>query len=340
MKTKIIPALTLAAVLLMPQSTLGYTAKSGDTYWKIAKSYGVSLTDLLSSNGKTEKSVLNIGDTVLIPGIDVHIVKAGDTYWKIAKNYGIPFEILLKINGATEQSMLYTGQTVRLKDYNANSAPYVTYSAYYIKEGDTLWTLSEKFGVPYAELCAANKTVNSANLYEGQKIIYPVHHIPETAHKDGCGEYLNWSDAAQYLVPIGAEFTITDFYSGISFGAKRTIGAAHADCEPLTSNDTAKMKKIWGGSFSWQSRPVLVACGGRVLAASAASYPHAGCDAAPAGAWTSWRSGDYGAGENYDYVKGNNYDGHFDLYFHGSTSHNTGQINANHEKNIKIAAGL
>ena len=100
------------------------------------------------------------------------------------------------------------------------------------------------------------------------------------------------------------------------------------------------MKEIWGGALSWQSRPVLVNIGGRVLAASAASFPHAGVDSAPACAYVSWRSGDWGAGENYDYVKGNNFDGHFDLYFHGATSHNTGQINAAHEKNIKTAAGL
>ena len=339
MKPKKLLVLLSATALFLPQSAACYTAKSGDTYWKIAKSHGTDLQSLLSANKKTEASVLQIGDTVLIPGEDVHIVKAGDTYWKLSKEYGIPFKELLKINGADENTGLYIGGVIKLRGEDAKE-PYITYETYCIKSGDTLWSLSEKLGVPYAELCEVNKNINGANLYIGQKITYPVHHIPETAHKDGCGEYLDWSGAAQYLVPIGAEFTITDFYTGESFKAKRTLGANHADCEPLSKEDTAKMKKIWGGALSWQSRPVLVNIGGRTIAASAASFAHAGCDDAPAGAYVSWRSGDWGAGENYDYVKGNDFDGHFDLYFHGSTSHNTGKINANHEKNIKIAAGI
>ena len=340
MKFKLIPAFALSAMLAVPQGVLGYTAKSGDTYWKIAKSHGASLQSLLLANGKTENSVLNIGDTVLLPGIDVHIAKEGDTYWKIAKNYGISFETLLGINNAGENSMLYIGQIVRLKSFDSGTEPYVTYTSYYIKSGDTLWTLSEKFGVPYDELCEVNKKVDAANLYSGLKITVPVHHVPEIPHPDGCGEYLDWQNAARYIVPIGKIFTVTDFYTGQKFTVKRTLGANHADCEPLSSSDTAVMKKIWGGAFSWQSRPVLITCDGRTLAASAASFPHAGNDAAPAGKWTSWRSGDYGSGENYDYVKGNNFDGHFDLYFKGCTSHNTGKTNESHEKNIRIAAGI
>ena len=189
MKIKKIPALLAAALLFLPQSAHGYTAKSGDTYFKIAKAHGTDLQSLLSANGKTDKSILNVGDTVLIPGIDVHIVKAGDTYWKIAKYYGISFKELLKINGADENSWLSVGQVIKLNGAE-NSDPYITYETYYIKAGDTLWSLSQKFGVPYAELCAANKTVDSLNLYSGLRITVPVHHIPETAHKDGCGEYL------------------------------------------------------------------------------------------------------------------------------------------------------
>jgi len=54
------------------------------------------------------------------------------------------------------------------------------------------------------------------------------------------------------------------------------------------------------------------------------AMPHAGNDSAPGGVWTSWRSGDYGAGTNYDYIKGNGIDGHFDIHFYNSTRHKDG----------------
>ena len=119
MKKKFI-ALTLSlSALFLPQSVGCYTAKSGDTFWKIAKAHGVSLQSVLSANGKTEQSVLEIGDTVLIPGEDVHIVKSGDTYWKLSKEYGISFKELLSLNGADENTGLFVGQVIKLKGEDA-----------------------------------------------------------------------------------------------------------------------------------------------------------------------------------------------------------------------------
>lgn len=396
MKFKKTHAAILAAAVLAGSTlpTHAYTAKNGDTYWKIAQSYGVSLDTLLKVNGND--TLLNAGDNVLIPGIDVHIaaagdtywkiaskyginfytllainnaneasglnlgqavmlsgkthtVKSGDTYWKIAQSYGVDFYELLALNSATEASWLSVGQTV-LIPANASSKPavsssgtepYITYQAYTVEQGDTLWTLAEKFAIPYTELCSANKMNDSTLIYAGMKLTIPVHHVPVTSTVSSKhGEYLDWWTQAQYVVPIGAVFQVVDFRTGKAFNAKRTTGANHADCEPLTAADTAAMKAVWGGVFSWNTRSVLIKYNGRTIAASAASYEHAGNENAAGGAWTDWRSGDYGAGYNYDWVKGNNYNGHFDIHFKNSTTHNTGAVSASHQANIKTAAGL
>ena len=333
-------AVIIAALIVgLSVPCAAYTAQKGDSYWKISKSYGTDFSELLKVNKKTAESVLNIGDAVLIPGIDAHIAKGGDTYWKIAKKYNISFSKLLEINNADASSELDIGQVVYLTQTEP-AEPWVSYTTYKIKSGDTLWGLAEKYGIPCAELCGANKMSENTVLYIGMSINVPVHHVPETPRiSEKYGEYLDWWTQAQYVVPTGAEFTVADFYTGKSFMAKRTTGANHADCEPLTSSDTAAMKKIWGGAFSWSARPVLIHYNGRVIAASAASYEHGGNENAAGGAWTSWRSGDYGAGYNYDWVKGNDYNGHFDIHFLNSTTHNTGKISEEHQKNIKIAAG-
>lgn len=344
MKTKKLTALVAAAtVALSTTSAHAYTAQKGDSYWKISQKYEVSFTDLLKVNGKEETSGLNVGDNVLIPGIDVHIVKSGDTYWKISKKYNIDFDELLLLNGADSTSWLNIGQVVYLKGKKTetnSSEPWISYNTYTTESGDDLWTLSQKFGIPYTELCEVNSMGDNTVLYAGTKLKVPVHHVPETARvSDLYGEYLDWWTQAQYVIPIGTEFTVKDFYSGKTFRAKRTTGANHADCEPLTASDTSKMKAIWGGAFTWDTRPVIVIAGGRYIAASAASYEHGGNENAAGGLWTSWRSGDYGAGYNFDWVKGNNFNGHFDIHFLNSTAHNTGKISTSHQKNIKIAAG-
>ncbi|HAE91511.1 MAG TPA: peptidoglycan-binding protein LysM, partial [Tissierella sp.] len=113
----------------------------------------------------------------------------------------------------------------------------------------------------------------------------------------------------------------------------------HADCETLTKEDTDIMKSIWG-DFSWTRRPAIVEYNGRKIAASVTFMPHAGLDSVAGGVVTNNRSGGYGRGINFDYIKGNGIDGHFDIHFAGSTRHMDGKQDNEHQKMIKIAAGI
>jgi hypothetical protein len=168
-----------------------------------------------------------------------------------------------------------------------------------------------------------------------------VHNIPvKSTPGSKYGEALDWWTEAQYFIPAGSDFEVLDFYTGKSFQARRTTGANHADCETLSVEDTKKMKEIWGGSFSWNSRPVLIMFNGRKIAASMSAMPHAGNDSAAAAVWTNWRSENYGPGLNFDWIKNNGIDGHFDIHFLNSTAHKDGKINARHQENVRKAAGL
>lgn len=146
---------------------------------------------------------------------------------------------------------------------------------------------------------------------------------------------------------LNSTATVVDFYTGISFKVLRSYGTGHADVEPLTYEDTLIMKGIWekherlanGVVNYWARRPVLILINGRKLAASATAALHAGLDSAADGAYVIWRSGDYGPGINYDRVKGNGADGHFDIHFLNSVRHKDGQVDAEHQAMIKIAAG-
>ena len=47
-------------------SNVTYTVKSGDTLYKIANNYGVTVQELMNLNNLAT-TLLNIGDTILIP---------------------------------------------------------------------------------------------------------------------------------------------------------------------------------------------------------------------------------------------------------------------------------
>ena len=333
--------------IIVPSNT--YTVQKGDSYYLIAKKCGVSLSSLLEANNAMDDSTIYQGQKIKIPDTasdKIHKVQKGDTYWIISQKYGVELKELLSLNNASENTVLYIGDTVKIPTSSTTppqtgttDKPYVTYTTYTVKSGDTLWNIALDQKIPYAELLETNSLTESSKIYVGMSLKIPVHHIPVKDAPQGYGELLEWFTEAQYVIPINTDFKIVDLESGKSFNARRTIGSGHADCEPLTANDTAIMKEIWGGNLNWNKRSVLVKLGGRTIAASAAGMMHAGNDGAKGGEWTSWRSDNYGAGTNYDYIKGNDAHGHFDLHFYKSIGHSSGTENATHQKNVLKSAG-
>lgn len=329
-----------------------YTVQKGDTYWIISQKLGVSIQKLMSINNANQNTIINIGQLITVPQTTVHTVKAGETYWLISKAYGVDFNELLSLNGANEKSYLNIGQQIKIpgaasstvitpQQPTTSTKPYITYTNYTVQKGDILWNIANKFGITLAELLKANNLNESSWANIGDILKIPVHNIPvKSTPAPKYGEALDWWTEAQYVIPVGTNFEVVDFATGKSFKARRTTGANHADCETLTLADTKIMKEVWGGNFSWTSRPMVIKVNGRKVAASMSSMPHAGNDAAAVAVWTSWRSEGYGAGTNFDWIKNNGINGHFDIHFLNSTTHNTGEINVKHQQNVKIAAGI
>ena len=127
-------------------------------------------------------------------------------------------------------------------------------------------------------------------------------------------ERLDWFNGGKYVIPNGAVFQIKDVSTGLIFSARRQSGGNHMDAEPLTAEDTAILKKINGGTFSWRRRAVLVKYNGYVYAASIYSEPH---------------------GTNT--ILDNNFDGQFCLHFYGSKTHGTDRVDADHQKCVEQA---
>lgn len=147
-----------------------------------------------------------------------------------------------------------------------------------------------------------------------------------------------WFGNVNSFIPRGADIKILDINSGEYIDMNRSYGSNHADCEALTAADTAKLKSVIGGSWTWTRRPVVVFYDGYAIPASLAPYPHAGNDKAKATAYTSWRSGGYGGGANLDAVKNNSMNGVVDIHFLGSKTHGSNRVEPKHQATVKAAA--
>lgn len=299
----------------------------GDTLGNIAYRHQITVEQLKLANHLPSDMIL-VGQTLYIPPrSDIYTVKAGDVLWKIAADHSVTIQTIMNASNLPTTDLLIgqkllipkttTEQTEQAKPSSGTDKPWVEKIRYQVAKGDTPWTISIAHGIPMSEFLQVNGLSETAYLQIGQTVQIPVHHIPKTAVAGSSfGEYLDWFEAVQYLFPINAVAKVTDFQTKKAFMVKRTIGASHSDTEPLTSADTATIKSIWGGDFSWSVRPVIVEVDGRRIAASMSSMPH-----------------------SIEYITDNQFTGHFDIHFLNSLRHKDNLIDPDHQEAIKIAAG-
>ena len=136
-----------------------------------------------------------------------------------------------------------------------------------------------------------------------------------TARQAHYGKLTPWKEAER-IISRKSVCRVTDLETGLSFNVQRRAGSHHADMQPLTKADTAIMKKVYQGNWSWRRRAVLVAKDGQVLAGSMHGMPHGG-----------------------DGIPDNDFSGHFCIHFLDSTTHGSNQVDPDHQWMIYKAAG-
>jgi len=88
-------------------------------------------------------------------------------------------------------------------------------------------------------------------------------------------EFTHW-DEARNIFAVGLTAKVYDIHTGISYNVRSFSNGRHADVETVTQEDTALMKRTFGGVWSWAVRPVWVTVNGRTMAASINGMPHGG----------------------------------------------------------------
>ncbi|MBQ8554741.1 MAG: SH3 domain-containing protein [Clostridia bacterium] len=138
-------------------------------------------------------------------------------------------------------------------------------------------------------------------------------------------EKIDWfTGGIQQLWAKGANYKVYDVKTGIVWWAHRWSGADHADVEPLTAADTARLCQIYGVDDAqdiwdnnlWQRRPCLVTIGTRTFACSLMGMPH---------------------NPDGDTIDNNNMTGQICIHFTNSKGHESGKVDSYHQKAIEEA---
>ena len=195
----------LAVSMLLPSAGPAladtvYVVQRGDTLSSIAARFGVSLSSLAAANSISNLNLIFVGERLTIPGTDggsstpppppptggtTYIVQRGDALGLIAARFDVSLADLIAVNHIANPNLVFVGQVLVIPGTSGGTGnpppPGPTATApppasggtrYTVQGGDTLWAISQRFGVSLADLMAANG-LSSALIFVGQVLTIP-----------------------------------------------------------------------------------------------------------------------------------------------------------------------
>ena len=213
-----------------------YTVKRGDTLYSIANQFSTTVQKLKSLNNLTSNN-LQIGQVLLVtesiyPNVSTYTVEKGDTLYGIANKFSTTVQEIKALNNLTTNTLL-PGQIIYIPASSTPvtpptpetptqptqpSEPETPYLIYTVQKGDSLWKISQKYGVPVNEIIAFNN-LNSVNLQVGDELQIPISSLDDNTSNQLTYTVQNgdtlWSIAKKFDVTVDSIKTTNNLTSNL-----------------------------------------------------------------------------------------------------------------------------
>jgi len=182
-----------AKIQTINKSTGKYKVRSGDTLWKIASSYGISIAELKRHNNLSSNMVF-AGRWLKIPmqssnpaaeikpadvTFEIYTVKRGDYLNKIASRFGTDLATIKEANGLTS-NRIFPGMKLKIPPNGTsdisdasdkpNNNKELSQKTYTVRRGDTLWKIAQAHGVSLNNLARWNNLSVRSRIFPGDKL--------------------------------------------------------------------------------------------------------------------------------------------------------------------------
>lgn len=184
-----------------------YTVKPGDTLYKIAQKYNVTVEALQFANPQIkDPNQIFPGQRINIPG--PHLVQKGQSLFDIANLYGISLDALIRANPQIQNpNLIYPGQSVNIPPFGTQSqqgwcSPQNMCVQYVVQPGDSLFTIANMYNVSLQSVIRANPQITNPNqIFPGQVVQVPVGAVNFVTYVVKPGDSL-YKIARMYGIPL------------------------------------------------------------------------------------------------------------------------------------------
>lgn len=151
-----------------------YTIMEGDSLYKIANKYDITVSDLIDFNA-LPTTILTVGDVIRIPKNpvngkeNVYVVKPGDTLYKISNLYDVNINDLIESNNLNS-NILSIGQELVIPVKPVTEENYVVYE---VLPNDTLYSIARQFNTKVDSIKSFNNLTSNI-LSIGQILQIPI----------------------------------------------------------------------------------------------------------------------------------------------------------------------
>ncbi len=158
-----------------------HSIEKGETYYSIAKKYGITINDLYTMNDLDNSKDLEVGELLVVKkkhhesqipplmdyglgltktgsvdkNLKTHKVAAGETIYSISKQYGITIQALRNSN-ELKTNIIEIGQTLIIKNIDY-SIPILYHT---VQSGETLFSISKRYNLSQDFILAKNRKNN------------------------------------------------------------------------------------------------------------------------------------------------------------------------------------
>jgi LysM repeat protein len=141
-----------------------YEVQPGDTFYRLSQRYGIAVEALKAANPGVDPDRLQVGQKICVPAPpppppcpgSTYTIRPGDTLYTLARRFGTTVEALRSANPGVDPERLQVGQQICLPPGVVGPIPCPGGIIYQVRAGDTLYSISRRFGVSVQDLIAAN----------------------------------------------------------------------------------------------------------------------------------------------------------------------------------------